>query len=154
MLCHSCSRLHCECFQCEWHEIGEFIKLLNNNEEIFMLFLDQLFIMCLLYYTWFAWLKSPLLQEHSFDLQKNNFPTIPFLPLAWKSCMHNRFVSLVKMQCLVFLFGTWCLLLKGHSWNSVLCDKPKGCFKKPKNKEYWVFFTVSVVSWSACLQHV
>lgn len=85
-------------------------------------------------------IEVALVQEHSFDLQKNNFPTIPFLPLAWKSCVHNRFVSLVKMQCLVFLFGTWCLLLKGHSWKSVLCDKPKGCFKKPKNKEYWFFF--------------
>ena len=106
----------------------------------FLCFFRSAFFTCLLYYTWFAWLKSPLLQEHSFDLQKNNFPTIPFLPLAWKSCMHNRFVSLVKMQCLVFLFGTWCLLLKGHSWKSVLCDKPKGCFKKPKNKEYWFFY--------------
>lgn len=95
--------------------------------------------MCLLYYTWFAWLKSPLLQEHSFDLQKNNFPTIPFLPLAWKSCMHNRFVSLVKMQCLVFLFGTWGLLLKGHSWNSVLWQT-QGLLEKTKKQGILSFF--------------
>ena len=116
----------------------------------FLCFFRSAFFTCLLYYTWFAWLKSPLLQEHSFDLQKNNFPTIPFLLLAWKSCMHNRFVSIVKMWCLVFLFGTWGLLLKGHTWNSVLCDKPKDCLKKPKNKEYWVFF-YCLCSFLVCL---